>query len=197
MPLSRWERTRFRRFRTTAGRTLILTSHPAGNGRAELAQGMEKPAEATRGAFDRMLMNQIVDKVKINIRQNGASSISIKLDPPSLGKIDMRIVTHENQVKAVMVTESREVKAIIERDINGLKASLNNDGLKVDQITVTTAEDQSQFRNENLAREFGQNRGRGGARVVGAGAGGVAGVDGGVLTAARASYHDGILDVVA
>jgi len=78
--------------------------------------------------------------------------MTIKLDPPHLGKIDMRVVTHDNMVRAVMITDTREVKAIIENNLENLRSSLNATGLKVDEITVTTADDSSRFRNENLAQ---------------------------------------------
>lgn len=170
----------------------------ASQGKAESSHGAQRHAQSAR-TFERMLMNQIVEKVRISIRANGRSHITIKLDPPSLGKIDMRVMTHENQVRAVMVAESREVKMVIERDIDSLRNTLNNNGLKVDQITVTTAGEDSRPRFENFAQNAGANNGgRQGGNSGAAGThtpGSVEGME--TAPPERVSYHDGVLDVVA
>jgi len=110
-------------------------------------------------------------------------------------KIDMRIITHDNQVRAVMVAESHEVKAIIERDIESLRASLNNNGLKVDQITVTTSEENHYFRGENLAGRHNSNGSGLGNSSSGA-SGDFPSAEGDSVADARVSYHDGLLDVI-
>lgn len=159
------------------------------------AQMKEKPA-APRQAFERAIMDQVVRKVRVAVRPNGPSTMSIRLDPPHLGKVDMRVKVQDNVVKAILVVESREVRSVIESNMDSLKASLNNQGLKVDQINVTTSGEQGQ--NQRFAGEFDTATGH---RQPGHPA-----ADGQIVTAAdeelanvnyRASAHDGVLDVVA
>lgn len=159
------------------------------------AQMKEKPA-APRQAFERAIMDQVVRKVRVAVRPNGSSTMSIRLDPPHLGKVDMRVKVQDNVVKAILVVESREVRSVIENNMDSLKASLNNQGLKVDQINVTTSGDQGQ--NQRFAGEFDTATGH---RQPGHSK-----ADNQTVTAAdeelaninyRASAHNGVLDVVA
>jgi len=137
-----------------------------------------------------------VEKARIHVRADGKSNMTIKLNPPQLGKIDMRVVTHDNMVRAVMIVDTREVKAIIENNLENLRASLNSSGLKVDEISVSTADDSGRFRNENLAQDK-----RDGSSFKNTGfrnyEDGVAYGDetGGINSMTR--IHNGLLDVVA
>ena len=170
-------------------------SDTAGQARTESAAGREKTAETLRRSFESVLMNKTVEKIKINVRANGRSNMTIKLDPPSLGKIDMRVLTHDNHVKAVIVAENREVRMIIERDIESLRTSLNNNGMKVDEIVVTSAGEESGMTGGDLARQAGLAGGRAGS----GGGGGLArdDVEENLYHQAKRSYHDGLLDVMA
>ncbi|MGK7344413.1 MAG: flagellar hook-length control protein FliK [Candidatus Nitrospinota bacterium M3_3B_026] len=176
------------------------TSGPEGNrtsARTQAPAGQEKTAETTRRSFERAVMDQVVEKIRINVRSNGRSNMTIKLDPPSLGRIDMRVVTHDNQARVVMTAESPDVRSMMERDIESLRAALNNSGLKVDQIIVASSGEGFNFRNENLGGRRGPNGGPGrGSPAADDGAGAAeepvpAGGPG------RVSYHDGVLDVLA
>ncbi|MBI4666621.1 MAG: flagellar hook-length control protein FliK [Nitrospinae bacterium] len=154
--------------------------------------------ESTRQLLERSVMSQIVDKARIIVRPNGTSNMTMRMDPPNLGKVDMRLEVTDNSVKAVFVAESREVKSIIESNLENLKTSLNQSGIKVDEISVTTADDRGfQFRNENQA----QNAGSGNTRRQGNGRGGFsdAGHEGDApeSNGHAALRHNGILDVVA
>lgn len=190
---------------TAASRTAVTAPQSADPGApggaakntrpSPMAPGQEKTAETTRRSLERAVMDQVVEKIRINVRANGRSNMTIKLDPPSLGRIDMRVVTHDNQARVVMTAESAEVKSMIERDLESLRAALNNSGLKVDQIIVASSGEGFNFRNENLAGRRGPNGGpgRGGPAVDGVDAE----EEPGPAPGARVSHHDGVLDVVA
>ncbi len=165
--------------------------------KAESSEPSTKPARSTaKSAFERAVLNQVVEKARIHVRADGKSNMTIKLNPPQLGKIDMRVVTHDNMVRAVMIVDTREVKAIIENNLENLRASLNSSGLKVDEISVSTADDSGRFRNENLAQDQ-----RDGSDFRNAGhrnyEGGMAYDDETGETNSRIRTHNGLLDVVA
>ncbi len=164
--------------------------------RADVAQAATKRTGSSSSAFERMLMTQIVDKARIHVRSNGQSNIILKLDPPSLGKIDMRIVTQGNAVRAVMLVESREVKMAVESNLESLKSSLNNAGLKVDQISVNLQGEGFNFRNENLAKDSGPRNRSKQNRVTRSG-GAEFGDNEMVLDKTASKVHNGLLDVVA
>ncbi|VAX24813.1 hypothetical protein MNBD_NITROSPINAE02-225 [hydrothermal vent metagenome] len=166
--------------------------------KAEAAQASHRTQATNKSpGFEKMLMDQIIEKVRINIRQNGRSNMTIRLDPPNLGKVDVRVITQSNMVQALMVVENREVKAVAEANLDSLKAALSNSGFKVDEVVVATANEGYQFKNQNLARDagFGFNNGRG----QGASGGDLAfgGENETETETDRKVAHDGVLDVIA
>jgi flagellar hook-length control protein FliK len=89
-----------------------------------------------RGATETKIINQITDKM--TIRSNGSENeVHIKLDPPSLGKVRMNIITSGDTVRTVLVVENHAVKQVIENNFNQLRDSMGEQGLKVDSFTVT------------------------------------------------------------
>lgn len=165
------------------------------------AQSNARAANSSRQTFERMVLDQVVDKARIIVRPNGASSMVIKLDPPSLGKIDMRIDVKDGSVRAAIVADSKEVKAAIEGNIENLKNSLNANGLKVDEISVTVGGDQGfKFRNDNMSQQTGaQGNGEGKRGAHGQAANGsMTGAENDSLASRAGTYrHSGLLDVVA
>lgn len=162
---------------------------------AEVAEKTERQAPARRD-FERMLINQVVEKARFVMKPNGTSQMTLRLDPPHLGKVNMRVQVSDNAVKAIMVAENKEVKAALEGNIDQLKQQLSNSGLKIDEITVTTADDHrgmafgqtgSDAHQADNRREGSTNRS--GAATVAE----TAQVDAPV----RKSIHDGYLSIVA
>ncbi len=121
--------------------------------------------------IEKNVLEQVVQKARLLVKGGGQSRMTLRLDPPHLGKIDMRIVVEDHNVKAIMMAENRDVKALIEQNIGALKNSLNASGLQVDEINVTTTGDQGgfMFSNENRAGENTNKNGN--TNQLGAGAG--------------------------
>jgi hypothetical protein len=89
-----------------------------------------------RGATEAKIINQITDKM--TIRSNGSENeVHIKLDPPSLGKLRVNIITSGDTVRTVLVVENHAVKQVIENNFNLLRDSMGEQGLKVDSFTVS------------------------------------------------------------
>ena len=96
-----------------------------------------------RGATEAKIINQITDKM--TIRSNGSENeVHIKLDPPSLGKVRMNIITSGDTVRTVLVVENHAVKQVIENNFNQLRDSMGEQGLKVDSFTVTVGGESNQ-----------------------------------------------------
>jgi flagellar hook-length control protein FliK len=124
----------------------------------------------------------------------------IKLDPPTLGHIDMRVEVKDGVVRAAIVAENQDVKKAIEGNIDSLKNSLSANGLKVDEISVTVGGEQGfQFKNDNMAQNAGsQNQGDGRRAPNGHAANTpLTAVDEHASARARAYAHSGVLNVVA
>jgi flagellar hook-length control protein FliK len=89
-----------------------------------------------RGATEAKIINQIADKM--NIRTNGnQNEVHVKLDPPSLGTVRMKIVTSGETVRTVIVAENQAVKQVIENNFNQLRDAMGEQGLKLDSFSVT------------------------------------------------------------
>jgi flagellar hook-length control protein FliK len=173
---------------------------PATNSDRTQAQSDARPADAPRQNFERMVLDQVVDKARFVVRPNGVSSMVIKLDPPTLGKIDMRVEVRDGVVRAAIVADNNDVKHAIESNIETLKQSLHASGLKVDEISVTVGgENGFQFRNDSMAQNAGsQNQGDSRRSPQGQAANApVMAVDDSAPSRARAYAHSGILNVIA
>ena len=89
-----------------------------------------------RGATETKIINQIAEKM--TVRTNGAQNeIQVRLDPPSLGKVRMNIITSGDSVRATIVAENHAVKQVIETNFNQLRDAMGDQGLKLDSFTVT------------------------------------------------------------
>ena len=89
-----------------------------------------------RGATEAKIINQIANKM--TVRTIGAQNeVHIKLDPPSLGTVRMKIITSGETVRAVIVAEHQVVKQVIENNFNQLRDAMGEQGLKLGSFTVT------------------------------------------------------------
>jgi flagellar hook-length control protein FliK len=115
-----------------------------------------------RGATEAKIINQIADK--LNVRTNGnQNEVHVKLDPPSLGTVRMKIVTSGDSVRTVIVAENQAVKQVIENNFNQLRDAMGDQGLKLDSFSVTVGGEsggqnpqQDSFEGENNHPTFEQ-----------------------------------------
>ncbi len=97
----------------------------------------------------------------------GSTRFDIRLDPPELGRIDVRLtMDREGRVKSTMVIEKRETYELMQRDQRGLETALQQAGLKMNEGSVEfTLRDQSSNNQQNNAGHlFGDREGRSGQR---------------------------------
>ncbi len=103
-------------------------------------------------------LNQIVDKAVFRLR-NGHSEVRIDLKPDALGHVRLQIVTENHQVTLRIMAESRAAKDLIDSGIGQLKADLQAQGLRVDELEVSVANEFSDFnRHSDLAGRTPQSR---------------------------------------
>ena len=96
-----------------------------------------------RGATEVKVIKQITDRM--TVRSNGSENeVHIKLDPPSLGKVRMNIITSGDSVRTLIVAENQAVKQVIENNFNQLRDAMGEQGLKVDSFTVTVGGESNQ-----------------------------------------------------
>lgn len=84
------------------------------------------------------ITNQIVEQIKVTIKPD-QTSMELQLNPESLGKINLSVVSKDGVMTAKFTTENEVVKEAIENQLHILKDSLNNQGIKVETIEVTVS----------------------------------------------------------
>jgi flagellar hook-length control protein FliK len=77
----------------------------------------------------------IVRSARIMV-QNGESSARIQLEPPSLGKLQLDIVTVNSKVTGRIIVENAEVRDIVQNNLSTLRDNLAQSGLKVESFDV-------------------------------------------------------------
>jgi flagellar hook-length control protein FliK len=113
-----------------AGRTTVSTF--TGNV-AETAAG--KPS-VDRPMADSQILDQVIGRLSVD-RNAEASRMSIKLQPEELGRIDIDLTVEQGRIKAQVVAQNQQVQDVLERHLPRLRESLEQQGLKLDQIQVS------------------------------------------------------------
>ena len=90
------------------------------------------------------IQTRVIDQIinRLSIRSNGSQSeVKIQLDPPSLGRVRMNIITSGDGVRTVIVAENQAVKQVIENNLSQLRDSMAGQGLKIDGFSVLVGGD--------------------------------------------------------
>lgn len=86
----------------------------------------------------REIVNQVVEQIKITVKPD-TSAMEIQLNPENLGKVNLSVVAKEGHITAQFVTETEMAKHALEGQIQQLRETLGEQGLKVDEVEVTVS----------------------------------------------------------
>lgn len=161
----------------------------------------DTPAEMG-GRYTREVLDQVRQAVPAAAK-SGEGSITIKLNPPMLGRVDIDIRVEDGQILASFKVDQPVTRDILQQNMHVLKEALSEQGVKAAQFVVSTDTFNARDHREALTW-FGQGNGRGGSQGQGrqkgeAGTPGDAGGMGtgtGYVTARRYSGPSG-LDIFA
>ena len=110
-----------------------------------------KPVEH---ALQRRVMEQISDKIKVDSTGN-LKSLEIKLEPESLGKVILRIVSENGTLSAKIITSNEKVKSAIDMNMEDVKETLAQQGIDIKSIDVSVDSEgkgdgfEGLFKNQN------------------------------------------------
>ena len=96
-----------------------------------------KPVEQ---ALQRRVMEQISDKIKVD-STGSLKSLEIKLEPESLGKVILRIVSENGTLSAKIITSNEKVKSAIDMNMEEVKETLAQQGIDIKSIDVSVDSD--------------------------------------------------------
>ncbi len=98
-----------------------------------------KAAISENTIYKAPIESRVIDQIinRLSIRSNGSQSeVKIQLDPPSLGRVRMNIITSGDGVRTVIIAENQAVKQVIESNLSQLRDSMLSQGLKLDGFSV-------------------------------------------------------------
>ena len=86
----------------------------------------------------REIANQIVDRIKVSVTPD-QSSMELQLNPENLGKVNLSIQSKQGIMTAHFVVQNEISKEAIESQIQTLRDTLHQQGIKVEAIEVTVS----------------------------------------------------------
>jgi len=134
------------------GEVQVLNNNGAGGGNNKSILNT-KAAISENTIYKAPIESRVIDQIinRLSIRSNGSQSeVKIQLDPPSLGRVRMNIITSGDGVRTVIIAENQAVKQTIENNLSQLRDSMLSQGLKLDGFSVFVGGDSNQ--------EFSQQR---------------------------------------
>jgi flagellar hook-length control protein FliK len=110
------------------------------------------------------LKERISDNVENSIKflmSSGESKVTMQLQPPELGKVEVELFMKDKQISAKINTENIAVKEVILSNLDQLKSNLANAGNHIDKFEVEVGGFKNNF-DQHLGGE-GNGSGKGGS----------------------------------
>ncbi len=102
------------------------------------------------------ISNKILNKVDNVIKYmatKGTEAVSIRLQPPELGKIHIELTVKDNSIHAKIHTENIAVKEVILTNLDQLKSGIENNGFNINKLDVEVGGFKNFLPNES--QQFG------------------------------------------
>ena len=96
---------------------------------------------------------EIMKEIGKFIQKQDTNTITLKVDPESLGKLKITIDMTDQVVKANIVVESDAVKTIVENNLNDLTNQLSRNGVQVSSVNVTLSEGEQKQNKGNINKK--------------------------------------------
>ncbi len=101
-------------------------------------EGQMQQVSYTTTTYDQAnnILNQVTSYISTNVTAD-TSSIELQLTPENLGKVYIKVAQEAGQITAQITAQSEAAREALASQINGLKETLNMQGLKVEAVEVT------------------------------------------------------------
>ncbi|MDF2891094.1 MAG: hypothetical protein K0R80_1461 [Clostridia bacterium] len=90
------------------------------------------------------ILSQVIKKADV-IVQGSHQEMIMKLEPESLGKLNLKLVVENGLVTAKFIAESQQVKEVLESSFNQLKDALQEKGIAVQGLSVSVNQQGAEF----------------------------------------------------
>ena len=104
--------------------------------------------------------SRIIDQISKHLEslQNN-SKISIVLNPESLGKVDIQLLTTKEGLSAQFTVATQEARDLLMKGLEGLKESLTSHGIGVDNVSVKVSEGEKSEYKQDWTEQDGSRGG--------------------------------------
>ncbi|CAK7047612.1 MAG: hypothetical protein DELT_00894 [Desulfovibrio sp.] len=114
--------------------------------RMDVASGMTAPAQTSSAApqqpattaYNRQEVFSQVEQGLLKQLSDGSRQMTLRLDPGELGQLSLLVTVKGGEVRALIRTDNAETTALLSEQMSQLRASLEEQGLKVAQLDVET-----------------------------------------------------------
>jgi flagellar hook-length control protein FliK len=120
---------------------------------------LETASAKSSAQTERLVMTQTLDQIRI-ISRSGSQEIQMRLDPPDLGRMQMKLSMDGSSVSARVTVENETVKQVLQNGLPQLREAFSSQGLRVERfdINVGFGFDQQQ-QNKELRDRWNLRRG--------------------------------------
>lgn len=105
--------------------------------RAASATQRAEQALGRQSSLPRQTMRSLEQALMKNMGQ-GQRQLTLRLDPPQMGRVQVMLTVRNNEVSAVLRTEKHETGQMLAEQMQHLRHSLEQQGLKVQKLDVQT-----------------------------------------------------------
>ena len=117
------------------------TTSPLLKNSGEVLSDLKLNEPMPKAFFERTVLDQIVSKVSVRM-SGGREEMRIHLEPPSLGSLQLKVAVEGRTVNATIIADNSITRDIVQSNINQLKESLAEQGMKLDSLSVLVGEGQ-------------------------------------------------------
>ncbi|MCD6325999.1 flagellar hook-length control protein FliK, partial [bacterium] len=133
-----------------------FVSEQAKSGPMNVASGRQ----ATIFASSRTIVPDVVARIK-QLYRSGRKEMRIRLDPPRMGQMRITIGVVKGAVRATLLVDQSQAQALLEDNLSSLSRSLQEQGLKVDSLSVMLSDESGEFGLASRDGSDGHGRGSG------------------------------------
>lgn len=123
-------------------KTLLIKTEVIQNsnqGETALAAGLTNSSNSKASEIDTIkpqaVISQVLDGVDSALK-NEYSRVRMELNPPQLGTLDMDLLVNHDRVRLVIMADGQDVRNILQGNMDQLRSSLEQQGLKMDGVNV-------------------------------------------------------------
>lgn len=182
-----------------AAKGLQLTAQNATSGVTAVNAGREQNSSETKEGqntqrlprnYESRTLAKVEEALKEVARSKDGKTISVRLDPPSLGKVQIDVSMRDGILHARLQADSGQVSSLLREHGLDLQVALRKLGLEVDEVQVVVREG-----HQEQQQSFEQYTGQRGSQREDAGSGDLIGEEAEVAVVASENNSSGSLNI--